>query len=75
MLITVTRVASRYPLQLAGVILILLGMFSKAGALLATIPEPIIGSIVAMCICMIAGMCLYTLAVSSFHSRRSRLGF
>ncbi|KAH7708624.1 xanthine/uracil permease [Aphelenchoides avenae] len=70
-LITVTRVASRLPLQLAGLILILLGLFSKTGALLATIPEPIIGSILAMCLCMIAGLCLYNLAETNIRSARN----
>lgn len=45
--IALTRVGSRRVVQVAGVLLVLLGVCGKAGGLIATIPVPIIG----------AGMC------------------
>jgi xanthine/uracil permease len=40
-------------MQIAGVILILLGLFTKFGAFLATIPVPIIGSTLGIGISMV----------------------
>ncbi|KAH7719788.1 Protein Y59E9AL.4 [Aphelenchoides avenae] len=59
--VSITRVASRFTMQLAGVLLILLGMFTKVGAVMATIPDACVGGILAMGVCMIAGVSLSNL--------------
>jgi xanthine/uracil permease len=41
--VSITKIASRYTMQIAGVMLIFLGVFTKFGAILATIPDPIVG--------------------------------
>lgn len=55
-LIGLTRVASRYIAVISGVILIILGLFSKFGILIASIPEPIIGATYCVLFAMIAGL-------------------
>lgn len=62
--VSITRVASRHTMQLAGIILILLGVFTKVGAVLATIPDPMVGGILGMGVCMITGVALSNLEVS-----------
>src|SRR5699024_2448651 len=42
--IALTRVRSRYPVAIGGVILILLGVFQPIGRLVAAIPQPVIGA-------------------------------
>uniref|UniRef100_A0A7E4ULX2 Solute carrier family 23 member 2 n=1 Tax=Panagrellus redivivus TaxID=6233 RepID=A0A7E4ULX2_PANRE len=54
--VSITRVASRFTMQLAGGILICLGIFTKVGAVMATIPDPMVGGMLAMGVCMIAGV-------------------
>ncbi|CAD5225577.1 unnamed protein product [Bursaphelenchus xylophilus] len=54
--VSLTRVASRYTMQIAGVMLIFLGIFTKFGAVLATIPDPIVGGTLGMGVCMICGL-------------------
>lgn len=44
-LIGITKVGSRYVVQIASVILILLGLFGKFGAVAASIPTPIVGGL------------------------------
>lgn len=44
-LIGITKVGSRFVVQIAAVILILLGLFGKFGALAASIPIPIVGGL------------------------------
>ena len=61
--VSITRVASRFTMQLAGVILICLGIFTKVGAVLATVPDPIVGGIFCMGICMITGVAISNLEV------------
>jgi uracil-xanthine permease len=55
-LIGITKIASRFIAMVSGVILILLGLFSKLGILIATIPEPIIGATYCVLFAMIAGL-------------------
>uniref|UniRef100_A0AC34R3A0 C-CAP/cofactor C-like domain-containing protein n=1 Tax=Panagrolaimus sp. JU765 TaxID=591449 RepID=A0AC34R3A0_9BILA len=54
--VSITRVASRYTMQIAGCMLIFLGIFTKVAAILATIPDPMVGGILGMGICMICGV-------------------
>ncbi|VDK76991.1 unnamed protein product [Litomosoides sigmodontis] len=56
--IGVTRVASRFTMVLAGVILILLGVFTKVGAILSTIPDPLVGGILASSMAMVGGVAI-----------------
>lgn len=42
--ILITRVGSRWPVFLAGLILIVLAFFKKAGALLASVPDAVVGA-------------------------------
>jgi xanthine/uracil permease len=44
-LVGITKVGSRFVVQIAAVILILLGIFGKFGALAAAIPQPIVGGL------------------------------
>ncbi len=44
-LVGMTKVGSRYVVQIAAVILILLGLFGKFGAIAACMPEPIVGGL------------------------------
>lgn len=44
-LVGLTRVGSRYVVQIGAVILILLGIFGKFGALAAAIPQPVVGGL------------------------------
>ena len=42
-LIALTRVRSRYVVAVGGVVLILLGLFPVAGAVVAIVPQPVLG--------------------------------
>ncbi|OZC09711.1 putative permease [Onchocerca flexuosa] len=64
--IGVTRVASRFTMVLAGVLLILLGVFTKIGALLSTIPDPLVGGILASSMAMVDLKCTRNVAVLGF---------
>lgn len=57
------QVTSRVTMQMAGVLLILLGLFTKCAAVLATIPEAIVGGVLAMGMTMICGVALSNLHV------------
>ncbi|CAJ0602710.1 unnamed protein product, partial [Cylicocyclus nassatus] len=57
-LMHITRVVSRSTMQVAGVLLILAGLFTKCAAVLGSIPDAVIGGILAMGISMIAGVAI-----------------
>ncbi|CAJ0582405.1 unnamed protein product, partial [Mesorhabditis spiculigera] len=59
--IGVTRVASRWTMVVAGVMLIGLGLFTKIGAILSTIPEPLVGGVLATSMAMVAGVAIANL--------------
>lgn len=61
--VSITRVASRFVMLTCGVILIFLGLFTKFGAVLATIPDPIIGGLLGMSMCLIFGVAVTNLQV------------
>ena len=61
--ISITRVASRFTMQLTGILLMALGIFTKFGAVLATIPDPMVGGILCMGICLITGVAISNLEV------------
>lgn len=72
-LIGLTRVASRYVVAIAGVILILLGIFNKFGACIATIPEPVIGAMYCAVFGMIAAIGVQQLTKVDMFSGRNLL--
>lgn len=71
------QVASRRTMQVAGVILVLLGVFTKVGAVLATIPDPLVGGILTVSIAMIGGVGLSSLQMVDLSLSRNSaiLGF
>lgn len=68
-LISLTRVASRYVVIVAGIILMLLGIFPKFGAIIAIIPNPVLGGagIVMFGAVAVAGM--KTIGMSGLTNR------
>uniref|UniRef100_A0A1I7XGA7 Permease n=1 Tax=Heterorhabditis bacteriophora TaxID=37862 RepID=A0A1I7XGA7_HETBA len=59
--IGVTRVASRWTMVVAGLLLIVLGVCTKVGAILSTIPEPLVGGILASSMAMVVGVAVSNL--------------
>lgn len=57
------RNASRGILQFAGAMFIVVGLFTKFGAALAAIPDPIIGGVFGVSVCLVCGICLSNLQV------------
>ncbi|EYB93441.1 hypothetical protein Y032_0182g893 [Ancylostoma ceylanicum] len=70
-LIHITRVASRTTMQIAGVLLILLGLFTKMAALLASIPDALVGGVLTMGISMIAGVAMSNLQLIDLKLTRN----
>ncbi|KAK6748106.1 hypothetical protein RB195_000995 [Necator americanus] len=60
-LMHITRVVSRSTMQVAGVLLILVGIFTKCAALLASIPDAVVGGVLAMGMTMITGVAINNL--------------
>ena len=75
--IGLTRVGSRRVVQAGAVIMILLGMVSKFGALFTTIPQPIVGGMYCAMFGMIAAVGLSNLQFVDLNSTRNLfiLGF
>ncbi|KAE9547374.1 hypothetical protein FO519_009413, partial [Halicephalobus sp. NKZ332] len=76
-IIGITRVASRRTLVLAGCLLILLGLFTKIGAILSTIPVPLIGGVFASSAAMVTGVAIANVQSVDLKSSRNMgvLGF
>ncbi|VDM65837.1 unnamed protein product [Strongylus vulgaris] len=60
-LMHITKVVSRSTMQVAGVLLVLTGLFTKCAAVLASIPDAVIGGILAMGVAMITGVAISNL--------------
>uniref|UniRef100_A0A0N5C3L8 Sulfate_transp domain-containing protein n=1 Tax=Strongyloides papillosus TaxID=174720 RepID=A0A0N5C3L8_STREA len=73
----VTRVASRYVMCFAGFLLIILGIFTKVGAVLSTIPDPLVGGVLASSMAMVAGVAISNLQQVDMQLSRNMtiLGF
>ncbi|XP_034031972.1 solute carrier family 23 member 1-like [Thalassophryne amazonica] len=73
----ITKVGSRLVLQTAGVLLIVLGIFGKFGAVFITIPEPVIGGMFLVMFGMIAAVGISNLQYVDLNSSRNLfiLGF
>lgn len=72
-LVGLTRVASRYVVNVGAVILIILGIFGKFGGAVATIPEPIVGGLYCSLFGLIAAVGISNTAKADLTSSRNLL--
>ncbi len=70
-LVGLTKVGSRYVVQIAGVVLVLLGLFGKFGALAATIPGPVVGGLYCVLFGLISAIGIQQLAKADLNSDRN----
>lgn len=70
-LVALTRVASRSVTYIAAAMLVLLGLVAKFGAVLATIPTPIVGGLYCTLFGLIAAIGLQTCARADLSSQRN----
>ena len=72
-LIGITRVASRYVVNIAVVLLIIMGIVGKVGGLVATIPGPVVGGLYCTLFGMIASIGLANSAKADMSSMRNQM--
>ncbi|KXS45284.1 MULTISPECIES: uracil-xanthine permease family protein [unclassified Candidatus Frackibacter] len=72
-LVGLTKVASRYVTTVAAVLLIVLGLFAKTGALVATIPGPVVGGVYCALFGLIAAVGLSNLMKADMGSQRNQM--
>ena len=72
-LVGLTKVASRYVVLIGAVSLIVLGFVTKIGAVIATIPAPIVGGVYMALFGLIAGVGLSNLVRADMSSQRNLL--
>ncbi|MEN0109375.1 MAG: solute carrier family 23 protein [Planctomycetota bacterium] len=72
-LIGLTKVGSRYVVQIAAVLLILLGLFGKFGAVAAAIPQPVVGGLYCVLFGLIAAVGVRQFAKADLDSNRNLL--
>jgi len=70
-LVGLTKVGSRYVVQIGAVILILLGFFGKFGAFAAAIPGPVVGGLYCVMFGLIAAVGVQQLAKCDLQSDRN----
>ncbi len=70
-LVRLTRVKSRYVVVAAGVIMILIGLIPKAGAVVAGIPHPVLGGAALAMFATVAVVGIQTLARVDFNDHRN----
>ena len=70
-LVGLTRVGSRYVVQIAAVILIFLGVIGKFGAVAATIPKPIVGGLYCALFGLISAVGVRQLAKADLNVDRN----
>ena len=70
-LVGLTKVGSRYVVQIGAVILILLGLFGKFGALAAAIPQPVVGGLYCALFGLIAAVGVRQFAKADLDSDRN----
>ncbi|KAI6213178.1 hypothetical protein M3Y94_00119700 [Aphelenchoides besseyi] len=75
--IGITRVASRATMLVAGVMLVLLGLCTKLGAVLSTIPDPLVGGVLASSMAMVGGVAIANVQAVDLKNSRNMaiLGF
>uniref|UniRef100_A0A0N4ZYS4 Sulfate_transp domain-containing protein n=1 Tax=Parastrongyloides trichosuri TaxID=131310 RepID=A0A0N4ZYS4_PARTI len=54
--LSATKIVSRITVQIAGIILVILGFFTKFAAIISSIPEPLIGGLFLMSFSMVCGV-------------------
>ncbi|KAL0968644.1 hypothetical protein UPYG_G00269570 [Umbra pygmaea] len=69
----ITKVGSRLVLQTAGLLMIILGLFGKFGAIFITIPDPVIGGMFLVMFGMIAAVGISNLQYVDLNSSRNLL--
>ncbi|XP_051238150.1 solute carrier family 23 member 2 [Dicentrarchus labrax] len=69
----ITKVGSRLVLQTAGILMIVLGIFGKFGAVFITIPDPVIGGMFLVMFGMIAAVGISNLQYVDLNSSRNLL--
>jgi len=72
-LVGLTRVASRYVVNIGVVVLIFLGIFGKFGAVVATIPGPIVGGLYCTLFGLIASIGISQSAKADLSSMRNQM--
>ncbi|QDU88051.1 Uric acid permease PucK [Pirellulimonas nuda] len=72
-LVGLTKVGSRYVVQLAGVLLIVLGLFGKFGAVAAAIPQPVVGGLYCVMFGLISAVGVRQFAQADLSSDRNLL--
>jgi OHCU decarboxylase len=70
-LVRLTRVKSRYVVATAGLIMILIGLIPKAGAIVAGIPHPVLGGAALAMFATVAVVGFQTLSRVDFHDHRN----
>ncbi len=70
-LVGLTRVGSRYVVQLGAVMLILLGVFGKFGAIASAIPQPVVGGLYCTMFGLIAAVGVRQFAKADLNSDRN----
>jgi NCS2 family nucleobase:cation symporter-2 len=68
-LIPMTRVASRHVVIMAGILLMILGIFPKLGAIVATIPNPVLGGAGVVMFGFVAASGIKTLSSIKMNNR------
>ena len=68
-LISLTKVASSYVVAVAGVILVLMGLFPKLGALVAIMPNPVLGGAGIIMFGMVVSAGIKTIKPIEFNNR------
>ncbi len=70
-LVRLTRVRSRYVVAMAGAIMIVIGLIPKAGAIVASIPHPVLGGAALAMFATVAVVGIQTLSKVDFHDHRN----
>ena len=70
-LVRLTRVKSRYVVATAGLIMIIIGLIPKAGAVVAGIPHPVLGGAALAMFATVAVVGFQTLSRVDFHDHRN----
>ena len=70
-LVRLTRVKSRYVVAAAGLIMIVIGLIPKAGAVVAGIPHPVLGGAALAMFATVAVVGFQTLSRVDFHDHRN----
>src|SRR6478736_6013339 len=70
-LVRLTRVKSRYVVAMAGLIMMILGLIPKAGAIVAGIPHPVLGGAALAMFATVAVVGIQTLTRVDFHDHRN----